>query len=25
VLQVARGISEELAVACVGPHDASEF
>ena len=25
VLEVARGISEELAVACVGPHDASEF
>jgi predicted Zn-dependent peptidase len=25
VVEVARGISEELAVACVGPHDASEF
>jgi predicted Zn-dependent peptidase len=25
VVEVARGISEELAVACVGPHAASEF
>jgi len=25
VLEVARGVSEELAVACVGPHEASEF
>jgi predicted Zn-dependent peptidase len=25
VLEAARGISEELAVACVGPHDVSEF
>jgi hypothetical protein len=25
VAEIARGISEELAVACVGPHDEEEF
>jgi len=25
VAAVARGISEELAMACVGPHEASDF
>jgi hypothetical protein len=25
VAEVARGISEEASVACVGPHEASEF
>ena len=25
VAEIARGVSEELSVACVGPHDESEF
>jgi predicted Zn-dependent peptidase len=25
VVQVARGVADELAIACVGPHDADEF